>query len=170
MIEIEYINYFEALARKNVQLKHNPEQNWRSFFCIHNPYETAEFDQALRSSAASTVFLLDAPVGFLSDNGSMNYTQTSKLNYMIVAKANKERIRQVRNDCFQIGMDVLERIGADAKKQMIIPGKSIYFDAENINYDVVGPINLDYYGYAFSFSLVCPFSFSSKTGAWTDIV
>ncbi|TXI13304.1 MAG: hypothetical protein E6Q66_10290 [Pedobacter sp.] len=168
MNEVEYIEYFEALARKNCVLNHNPEDNKKSFFCINNPYETAEFDQALRSSAASTVFLLDAPAGYLSDNGSGNCTQTTKIEFLVLGKSGKENIRTTRTHCFQTGFDILARVGSDAKKKAIIPGRSIYFMNENITYDVVGPININYYGYAFQFNFVCPFSFSSESGAWTD--
>lgn len=170
MNEIEYINYFEGLARKNSVLKHAPEGNQKSFFCINNPYETAEFDEAIRDSAGSTVLLLDAPTGYLSDNGSGNCTQTTKIEFLVVERSSKEDIRTTRAHCFQTGLDILARIGSDARKKTIIPGRSIYFMNESITYDVVGPINVDYYGYAFTFSFVCPFSFSSKTGAWTDVI
>ena len=168
MNEIEYINYFEQLARKNSVLNHCPQDNKKSFFCINNPYETTEFDDALRSSAAAMVLILDAPTGYLSDNGSGNCTQATKIEFLLVGRSNKETIQTTRAHCFQTGLDILARIGSDANKKTIIPGRSIYFMNESISYDVVGPINGDYYGYAFTFSFVCPFSFSSKTGVWGD--
>lgn len=168
MNEIQYIEYFEALATKNTTLAHCKEQ--RSFFCINNPYETNEFDNALRSSAASTVLLLDAPAGYLSDNGTANFTQTTKFDFLLVGKASKENIRSVRAHCFQLGLDILARISTDAAAKTIIAGRNIYFMNESIQYDVVGPINLSYYGYSFSFNFCCPFSFSTQRGTWSDSI
>lgn len=170
MTEAEYITYFENLARKNVQLKHNPEQNKKSFFCIADTYSMVEFDNALRSCVSFPALLLDVPTGFLSDNGGTNFTRTIKGEFQVVSKSTKENSRIAREDCFRIGMDILARIHLDARSKTIIKGRTIYFMIDDIPYQPTGPMALDHYGYAFHFRLICPFSLSVKAGNWSDII
>lgn len=169
MTEKAYASYFEKLARMHHILRHKPEEKNGSFFCINNPYELTEFDNALRDNSSTRVLLLDAPTGYLTDNGSANYTQMTKIDFLVVGEVNHEPMREVRNDCFYIGMDIVSRIRTDAKKNTIIPGRYIYLLEDNITYDVVGPLYNSHYGYAFSLQLCCPFNFSMNVESWTDM-
>ena len=169
MIEQAYLQYFERLATQHKALQHKSAEKHTSFFVIQNTYDLTEFDNAVRNNECARVLLLDMPTGYLTDNGSATYTQLSKINFMIVGKATSETIHSVRQDCFQIGMDFIAKIRIDGQKRTIISGKNVYLQENNIQYDLVGPIQQAHHGYVFSFQLCCPFAWQVKEGSWVDI-
>ncbi|MFN8406766.1 MAG: hypothetical protein U0X71_04725 [Sphingobacteriaceae bacterium] len=162
MIEATYIHYFEQLATQHRKLQHGSGGKNKSFFVIQNTYDLTEFDNAIRNNPCERVLLLDMPTGYLTDNGSANYTQFSKIDFMIVGKATSETISAVRQDCFQIGMDFITKIRTDQQKQAIIPNRNVYLQENNIQYDLVGPIQQSHHGYSFSFQFCCPFAWQEK--------
>ena len=155
MIEDAYISYFESLASNHAKLAHGASN--RSFFLINNPHELTEFDNAIKNNPCQRVLLLDMPTGYLTDNGCGNYTQHSKIDFMVVGKASAE-IQQVRADCFAIGMDLIAQIRFDQRKRCIVDEKQVYLQEESIQYDIIGPLNTSHYGYLFSFHFCAPFA------------
>ncbi|GGH28210.1 hypothetical protein FAZ19_19645 [Sphingobacterium alkalisoli] len=154
----EIIDYLERKAQEHPLILHNPEDKRGSFYVLDDPYDLDEFDQALRNFAKFPAMLVDEPDGELSGNDSANNTDTMNFTIMIVDERNgRERVRDVRNRCRQIGLDIVTTI---RKNRMtgIVPGKIVHYRLE-VNYSPIGPLNVKYYGYQFQISFVIPFTF-----------
>ncbi|TXI14808.1 MAG: hypothetical protein E6Q66_04630 [Pedobacter sp.] len=161
MIDATYITYFEQLARLHPALQHAPDEKQKTFFLIQNPFDLVEMDNAVRNNDCSRVLLLDVPTGYLSDNGSANYTQHTKIDFFLLGKAGLENIQAVRQDCFEIGLGLIQQLRADSISRKI-SARPIYLEEESIQYEPVGPIQASHYGYLFRLSLCSSFFWKSK--------
>jgi hypothetical protein len=166
--EEEYISYFENLAIDSREINHTLEGK-ETFFCIDNPDNMQEFDNALRNCVGSPAFLLVADHGEFNDNNSVNHTQEINGQFYIVAKKTDElSIRQARALCLPIALNFLARMKKDAREKKIIPGKLITFRIDNIPYQKVSEMNVVWYGYTVWFTFTCPFGFTVDSGTWRN--
>jgi hypothetical protein len=168
--ETDYSTYFEKLATLHTAIRHNADDR-QSFFFIEQPDDTEEFDNALRNYATSPALLAVAEQGELNDNNSENHTEQFEGQlYVIARKEDGQSIKQVRDICKPIVMDILAKMKIDAKRTGgIIPGKLVQFRINNISYQKVGPMNISWYGYTFWFNFTCPFGFAVTSGSWSNI-
>lgn len=169
MNEAEYISYFENLAVKSKDLKHTVSGFKKSFMVVDNPYDLTAIDNAIRSSLKLPAMLLDIPQFTLTENRSANFTNRVDGVFMIIMKASKSNLVDVRDQCLKIGMKFLYRMHYDYKHQAIEAGKPVYFSMENTTIEPVGPLAVEHHGYLFSFSFICPFGFSVNGASWTDL-
>lgn len=161
MIDAAYITYFEKLASLHPALQHAPEKKHKAFFLIQNPFDLAEMDNAVRNNNCARVLLLDVPTGYMSDNGSANYTQHTKIDFFLLGKASSETVQPIRQDCFKIGLGLIQKLRADGLSKKIST-RAVYLDEESIQYEPVGPIQASHYGYLFRLSLCCSFNWKSS--------
>jgi len=171
MNEDQFIEYFENLATQSRDINHDQEKK-KSFFYIEDAFTLDEFDEALRNAAQTPVMILVADDGSFTDNNSANYTQEVEGEILILARIQpKKNIRQIRAMCLPIVLSLLARMKLDSSKNKILPDpkKKVFFRIEDIPYRKIGPMNLEWYGYAFNFKFICPFGFSVTSGSWRDI-
>lgn len=161
MMDSTYINYFEQLAGWHPALQHQSSEKQKNFFLIQNSFDLMEMDNAVRNNACHRVLLLDVPTGYITDNGSANYTQHTKIDFFLVGKAGVENIQSVRQDCFKIGLGLIQQLRADGVSKKIST-KPVYLEEESIQYEPVGPIQAAHYGYLFSLQLCCSFNWKRK--------
>ncbi|KAA8483766.1 hypothetical protein BDE36_1767 [Arcticibacter tournemirensis] len=168
MSEAQYISYFENLAKQSIAIGHDPDQGRYSFFYIEDPYNMEEIDLAIRNRLTLPALLLETSDGELDKNATTNYTDTIKCVFSVIGKANTtEELRQSRDQCKRIGIEILARMSHDSSRNAIVPGKNVYFRIEEVEYS---PISVDtlFFGYQFSFRFVCPFGFSVDSAIWHD--
>lgn len=150
-----YINYFENLAKADPDLKHLV--NGQSFFCVENPFDFDEIDEAVRNKLSMPCMLLDLPDGSLSENQSKNRTDKIEGSFMILLKGNTtmER-RKGRKEAKRIGKAIISKMKLDSAASR---AKPVWWslDLENINYQGVGPIAESAFGMMFVFRIDCPF-------------
>ncbi|MFD2163666.1 hypothetical protein ACFSJU_14750 [Paradesertivirga mongoliensis] len=169
MEEQQYIDYFENLCRQSLDINHEVDGK-KAFFYLDNPDNTDEIDNAFRNQIQYPAFILDAPAGMVSGNGSANYTDSPVGSFTVLCQAKTpEEVRQARDRSKSIGISFLARMNKDARENKIVAGKRINFV---INDNAYEPMNFpahQLYGYVFEFLFVCPFGFSSDSGTWRDI-
>lgn len=169
MNEAEYISYFRNLAIQSKDIGHTVSGLKKSFLVVDNPYDLTALDTAIRSTLKVPAMLLDIPQFTPTSNASASFTNTVDGVFMIIMKAGKNNLATVRDECLSIGLKVLYRMHYDYKHQAIEPGKPVYFQMDNTKVEPVGPIAVEYHGYMFSFSFICPFGFSVNGASWTDL-
>lgn len=167
MSEQDYINYFETLCLQSKDINHLNEGR-KSFFYVDDPYDMDELDNALRNSLQYPAFILEVPTGMF-DAHATNYTDTPNCSFSIITKAKTlYEARVARNTCKEIGLKFLARMSEDSRYNQIIPNRIIHFRIEDINYESIGPMAADLYGYMFNFKFVCPLYFNVDAGIWRD--
>lgn len=155
---IEIIDYLERKAAAHSLIAHDLDAKRGSFYVLDDPYDLDEFDQAIRNFAKFPAMLVEEPDGELSGNASANNTDRMNFSIMIVdERAGKEKVREVRNRCRQIGLDIVTTIRKD-RMTNIVPGKIVHYQLE-VRYNPVGPMHIKYYGYQFHISFIIPFTF-----------
>ena len=174
MTEADLKQYFDKLATQSVDIKHDPAAKKKSFFYIDNPFDLQAIENALRNTIQVPALLLDVPEIKPDSNGSTNYTVSMDCTFSIVTKAKgTDAIEAARTQCYQIGMKFLSTMHADSRKGTMIPGKRAYFrineDQCNVGLSPIGPMAIDFYGWLFSFRIVCPFSITVNSGDWQDL-
>lgn len=156
----QFFEYLESKAIQSPDIPHDPENKKVAFHSIDDPFDLAEFDNAIRNTAAFPAMLAEQGEGSIDDNESVNYTNTIEGAFLIVdERKGKEPIRTVRSRCFSIGKAILEQIRKDRNSREIIAGRFIDFRINGVQYSSVGPMYTKYYGYVFTIRFVCPFSF-----------
>jgi hypothetical protein len=169
--EESVIAYFQNLAKNHTELRHSIDKR-KTFFFIVDKYDLSEFDQALRSELSHyPALLLDGIEGSLNDNGSANYTDEIIISFSILDKAKgKEAIRAARKKAKQIGMQFITRMRIDSNAgKFLVADSNVRFRIYNVNYEPIGRIDPDLYGYIFSFKIDCPFSFAPTNAIWGDL-
>ncbi len=169
MNEASYISYFQNLAIQSKDLQHNTTGLKKSFLVVDNPFDLTALDAAIRTTLKVPAMLLDIPEFSPSGNGTANFTNTVNGMFMIIMKANKNNLATVRDQCLEIGMKFLYRMHYDYKRQAIESGKPVFFQMDDTQVEPVGPIAVEYHGYLFRFSFICPFGFSVNGASWTDL-
>jgi hypothetical protein len=155
--ENDFISYFEGLAIADPDLKHN--QNGRkSFFCIDDPFDLDEIDNAVRDTLQMPCMLLDMPDGDLTENGTAgNPKDILSAGFMILLKgltiADK---RLARVEAKRIGKNIIKEMKANSRASLATPNMW-HLNREAIKYQRVGPIADSYYGMMFTFTITCPF-------------
>ena len=153
----DIFDYFERLATENPSILHESGKRER-FYVIDDGYDLDELDNALRNTLCFPALLVDEPDGRLSGNESANNTDTMNFNIMIVdSKQGTERVRDVRNRCKEIGMQIVTKIRKN-RFTGIVPGKLVTYELES-TYSPIGPLLLEYYGYQFTLSFTIPLTF-----------
>lgn len=170
MTEQQYIDYFTSLAIQSKEINHT-ENGMVSFAYIEQAFDLDAFDEKLRSATSSRFFLLISEEGSFSDNGSLNYTQAVDGEFLVVERTGNARtISQARNNSLLIGQNFLSRMRIDSSKRgQIVPGAAVHFRIDNVDYEKVGPLDDQWYGYLFRFRFTCPFGFTVDDATWRDI-
>lgn len=169
LTEDQFISYYEKLARAHRTIAHEAD-GVKSFFEVEDPDELTSFDAAVRNATGSTVMLLVAGEGELDDNGSNNYVQVLECDIYILQKKTFDlSVHQIRSTCIQAITDILTRTKKDASAGRLVPGKITNFNIKEIPVRQIGPVNLQWYGYAAKATFTCPFGWKVDSGTWTDI-
>lgn len=159
MEPIDLSIYMESKARENTSIKHDPENGSCRFHVIDEPYDLKEFDNAIRSTATFPAMLMEQNDGYISDNDSANYTNTMRSSFMIIdRRRDSEKIKDVRNRCYKIGVEILVQMRKDQPKN-IVAGKRVNFKV-NSAYVPLGPMDGQYYGYQFEVELIANVNWS----------
>lgn len=146
------LSYLEGKVIALAEVAHRPDQGKQAFFVIDDPYDFSEFDDALRNCASFPAVLCEMVQGQIGDNAG-TYTNSVSISFMILdAKSRNERLMDVKSRCYDIGMQLLKAIHADNRLE-IIPGHSVSIEM-NSNYQPVGPLDAQYYGYQFDLVFV----------------
>jgi hypothetical protein len=169
LTEDQFISYFEKLANAHRTIAHNLDGQ-QSFFEVEDPDELSAFNEALRYATGSTVMLLVAGEGELDDNNSENHVQVVDFQiYILQKKETDVKTSDIRSVCIEVIKSIVGRTKHDCRRGRIVPGKSVNFRIENVPIRMVGPIELNWYGYTTQLSFTCPFGWSVDSGTWTDI-
>lgn len=154
----DLINYFESKIVTIADIQHRPNEGRIAFFEVSDPYDFDEFDSALRNCASFPAVLCEVVNGQISDNASANYTNSISISFMVMdAKNGAESLLDVRSRCYEIGLKILKSIKED-DRMGIIKDKSIFVEM-NSNYQPVGPMATEYWGYQFDLSFVSSIGF-----------
>ncbi|RQO65074.1 hypothetical protein DBR40_24690 [Pedobacter sp. KBW01] len=163
-----YVSYFENLAIDSKDINHT--ESGKSFFYIDEPDDTEEFDNALRDSATSPVFLLTADQGEFADAQSNNHTQEISGQFYVLARTGDLLSRkQARKLCLPIIIQFLAKMKKDAGRKAILPGKNVTFTIDKVPYQKVGPMNTQWYGYTVWYTFTCPLAFTVSSSSWRTI-
>ncbi len=169
MNEQEYVDYFENLAIQSKDINHT-QGGKDTFFYIEDGDDLDAFDQALRTGVQSPCMLLVGDEGELDDSDSENHVQQAEGSFYILSKkTNNRSIRELRAECFPIAVRILAKMKQDAKRNRVVPGKTVHFRISRVPYGKVGPMNGSWYGYVMAFRFDCPFGFSVTSEFWRDI-
>jgi hypothetical protein len=162
-------DYFEALCIDSLEINHTLDGK-KSYFFVDEPDNLDSFDEALRSSDASTVFLLVAEDGKFDDNNSENYVQETNIQaYVLARTGNDISSKDAKTVCLPIIQSFLAKMRIDSRKGVMINARLLKFRIENISFQSVGPINEAWYGYTFWCTFYCPLAFKAKSGSWRSI-
>lgn len=167
--EEQYIAYFQNLAHNHNQINDGLDGN-SAFFYIPVSYDLAEIDNAIKNTMSDPMMALDSLKGRFDDAVSESHTQWIDGQFIILVKStsgDKKSVRPAMATALQIGGDILFRMQNDAKRRLLI-SPNYRFTIRNVNYSPVGPMCLLYYGYAFTYSISCPFGFNVTSATWLD--
>ncbi|SEM66499.1 hypothetical protein SAMN05192574_101391 [Mucilaginibacter gossypiicola] len=171
--EAQYIAYFTGLAQKHNQIRHGVDGR-TAFFFIPVDMDLKEIDNAIRATKATPMMALDSMNGTFSDNnGTQSHLQTISGQFTILDKADpreQEDIRGVQDKCLAIGLQVCARMHNELKGNPANPNLAggARFVIHNVQYDPVGPMAGNHYGYTFRYTITCPFGFTVDSGNWLD--
>jgi hypothetical protein len=170
MITEEQISeYFEALCIDSLDINHTLDGK-ESYFFVDEPDSLESFDEALRSSDASLVFLLVAEDGEFDDNNSANYVQETNIQAFVLARTGNDlSSKQAKTLCLPVIHSFLAKMRLDSNKGVMVNAKLMKFRIEKIPFQSVGPINEAWYGYTFWCTFYCPLAFKAKSGSWRSI-
>lgn len=148
--------YIEKKVISLSEFPHSPNQGRSSFFVIANPYDFDEFDNALRKIAAFPAVLCELVNGRISDNDSANHTNSIAISFMVLDKSKSaESHIELQSRCYELGLKLLNQIRKDGRAG-VIEGKSVTVDM-NSNYQPVGPLDSQYWGYQFDLTFTVSF-------------
>ena len=168
--ELQYLTYFKNLAVKHKQLTDGT--GGQSFYYMPSQYDLTELDMAFRNLLKPTCMVLEGLKGRLDDSGSKNYVQYIDGMFMILVKSDSSdvtTIRASRDTALGIGLDIFARMRADFSSGALLGNPSVnFFAIHNANYQPVGPMEGNFYGYAFTFTITCPFGFTVSSASWLD--
>lgn len=160
-------DYFENLAKAHKEIAHSNER--KAFHFIADKYDLDEFDKAIKSCVKFPSLLLDSIEGSLDDNDSANYTDQINFAFSILIKAKgRLEIREARKKAKRIGLEIITRMRADKNKGKLFNNPLINMQIKS-NYEPIGKIDPDLFGYIFTVSIICPFSFSPNSTTWSDL-
>lgn len=152
----DVIQYIENKVISLPDVGHLPDEGKKAFFVIDDPYDFQEFDNALRNSASFPAVLCELVNGRLDENNAGSYTNSISVSFMVVDKEmNGERRIDMLSRTFDIGVKLLNEIRKDGRTG-VVPGKSITVEM-NSNYQPVGPLNSQFWGYQFDLSFTASF-------------
>ena len=166
------IDYFNNIATQHRRLN-SGASNKKAFFFIPEAYNLTEIDNAIRNLDIAPFIMLDAMRGTVTDNGGESHTNDITIQFSILDEAevgNAESIRGARDSAFKIGTDVLTRMKADSRaRNFLAASPNARMRINNVHYNPIGPMQIKYYGYVFSLTITCPFSFEVTSATWLDI-
>lgn len=158
MTEQEFSCYFKTLAQNHKAILHSSQNN--AFFYIETLDELTDFDEALRTMEGNVAMLLIANQGELSDANTNSYLDTiGGQLYILFRKRDDISIVEINTQAKQIIKDVFARVRKEHNTK---------FRINELPYQKVGPMNLEWYGYTAMFTFRCPFGFSVDCGTWLD--
>lgn len=174
MIEF-YKTYWERLARRNKHIAHTDEE--KAFFYVKDKYNPKAFDDAIKSAAKTTVFLLERYTSGLTDNLNKNYFRQVNGRFTIVLlteTGDQESIELAENKAEAIALSFIKKMnkdfGSSGGKIILDSGEQqpVFFKFEELPVDPVGPLLQKYYGVTVGFPWRCPFPGIEDPGDWLD--
>jgi hypothetical protein len=167
--QLQYINYFTGLAMRHKAIQHQPGKK-EAFFFIPMPWDLDGIDKAMRNTKSVPLLALDGLRGMIDDGMSESYVQHVEGQFTILDKPaaeNTDAISQAQDKCLPIGLQLLAKMKADARrKQLIDP--AVRFSVSKVPYEPVGPMALNHYGYTFQFTLTISIGMPVSDEVWLD--
>lgn len=161
----QYISYFEGIATNHKEIAHKKTE--KHFYRMN----VEEVLTGLRSDINSPALILESFEGSLTDNKSDNILADRIGAFMILKKVETDNFTQEHeylDDCERIGLEIIKRMRRDARVNPIQNRLLKNFDLNKVNWQKVGPVFDNYFGYRFVFSLVDPENMSYDKTKWLD--
>lgn len=165
--EEQYIEYYKTLAMLHKGIGHVPGKK-DAFFFIPMQYDLSAIDTAIRNSKSVPLLALDAQRGNFDDNSSDSFVQIIEGQFTVIDKAevgNQATIQQAQNKCLTIGLQLIAKMKQDARKRKLMH-EIVQFSVKDVQYDPVGPMQQNHYGYTFLFKLTCPLGLRVEPELW----
>ena len=144
-----YSAYFESLAKRLVDIGHT---NARPKFCRFNIEEVID-GLATDLDTTTPVLLLESFEGRFFDNGSDQAFDEQAGAFLIMQQAGASDFaaqNAIIDRAKRIGRKMIARLRKDSRRQ--VPGALSQFDLSKVEYQKVGPVFDNCYGYRFTFS------------------
>ena len=158
-----YSEYFENLARRLKDIGHTPEQ---PKFCRFNIEEVLD-GLATDLDLSTPVLLLESFEGHLNDNGGDQVFDGQDAAFLIMQDCDlTDFVAQnaIIDLAKRIGLKIIARLRKDARQRL--PGALPVFDLNKVNYQKVGPVFGNAYGYRFTFGWDEPISVVVNEADW----
>lgn len=173
MVEF-YKKYFERLARRNRQIAHTDDEP--SFFYVKDKYNPKAFDDAIKSAAKTTVFLLERYSFNVTDNANKNDFRHINGRFTALSATvagDQETIEIAEQLTEKIAISFLKKMREDLGDGGIITLDSgekqkVFFKLKDLPIDPVGPLLQKYYGVTVGFEWRCPLTGDDSSGDWLD--
>lgn len=151
----QYESFFSAIATSFTPIGHTPEAP---------KFATLDIDDILSGQRGnldftSPVMLLENPEGGLGYKHDRLLDQNFGAFHILqhVSRGNPEDKRTVMDNCKSYGAEIIAHIQLQKIERMkgdnTIPRMLLYFDPSQVQYQKVGPLFSDCYGWRFEFNL-----------------
>lgn len=151
--------YFEQMATKNLAIGHTPELPRFVRFNIE------EVLKGLRAKLDLSHFclLLEAPEGMLADNGADQVWDQQIISYMVLRQVEANDFAEERATVAQA-----RKICLSILSRLLMEGQFGDMDIVNnpVEYEKVGPVFTNCYGYRYTFTASDPISLRYLSTEW----
>ena len=147
----EYVSYFRGIATQNKEIGHTDKET--HFYRMN----VEEVLQGLRTDIHSPALILEAFEGKLVDGKSDNNLADRMGAFMIIKQVevdNFDEEHKVLDDCERIGLNIIKRMRRDSRTNPIQDRLLQGLDLNRVNWQKVGPVFDNYFGYRFIFSII----------------
>ena len=148
MTENEFVNYFREIATQLKAIDHEPSSERIRF---------ARMEEVLNRVRADLMFepgmVIKNESGTVSGLGSNNLLEYHQCAFMILRKCDNEDYAAYQaafEECFTIGRKILAKMLQDKRANV---GIMRALDLKSTNWQKIGPVYENCYGYEFMFSL-----------------
>lgn len=167
MNELDYIAYFENLARQHTAIQHSDDA---CHFLVISEYSKAELEDALSKKLRLPALLLDQYMDDLDTTHDNNLDRIEG-GFTLLVKCQKGNLidqRRARDEARQIARSIIKRIKKD-----LLPGGTLAAKCVRIDGEFKGdpapfaPASSDGWGYGFSWIL--PTMVNVDPADWADL-
>lgn len=146
----EYEAYFKDMAVKHADIIHDDESN-KHFYLA----DISEILTELRSGFSDYVVIVESYEGYGSDNRSSFLSKEKTGAFMLLKNvSSRSKVNMDKNAALTWTEEVGWQFIAKMYNDSITIGHTFYglFDLNTVNFQKVGPLYDDYYGWRFEFS------------------